>query len=74
MWVTIEFVIVCVTLFFVCTLVDVTVIVSFGKIVRTPDVAAGRVTVDAFRAYVSVIVVVIVVVEMAIGVDVTVTI
>jgi len=55
-------------------LVDVTVIVSFGKIVRTPDVAAGRVTVDAFRAYVSVIVVVIVVVEMAIGVDVTVTI
>ena len=64
---------VCVTLFFVCTLVDVTVIVSFGKIVKTPDVAAGRVTVDTFRVDVSVMVVVIVVVAVAIGVDVTMT-
>jgi len=71
-WVTVEAEIVCVTLFFVCTLVDVIVVVVFGRIVRTPDVTAGTVMVDALRTEVSVMVVVIVVIDVAIGVDVTV--
>ena len=64
--------IVCVTLFFVYTLVDVIVVVVFGRIFRIQDVAAGRVTVDELRTYVSVMVVVIGVIEVVIGVDVTV--